>query len=366
MMKTSQSHSDQVEALVQELATEVENHRKTMIKLRMREFENRAITESRSYKLARILANTLHLGRVVLGRIKALSPNRLLLTQRNRRHVKKVYASSSFTAAFLSPPGAELAVIIHLYYTDMLPLFVERLSTLKQLSYDLYITVPEAHATTVEDLRKQVPAARIAVVPNCGRDVLPFVKVLEQLNGKGYDKILKLHSKKSPHRSDGSEWRDRILDSLLPKDQRTLQQIFTTLAKKDTAIIGPTDEYVSLLVNFTATLGHFKRIIKDVCGEESLPHILRHPDEYGFFGGTMFWARFDAILPVVEAVQLGDFEPELGQEDSTLAHALERVLNVVPELQSKQLYELHGDRVVSRAYETTNIPAWAEYSIDNS
>jgi lipopolysaccharide biosynthesis protein len=360
----TKTFENQLQSLRRQLEEEIENHRKTKIKLKMREHENHAITQSRSYKLARILADTIQVTRILVGHIRSLSPQRRFVLVKNRRHVLKAYRSSAFTKTFTAPKTADTAVIIHLYYTEMLPIFLKRLEVLKGLDYDLYLTVPEHKEKELNVLCSQAPHARIAVVPNCGRDVLPFVQVMKHTEHLGYEKILKLHTKKSPHRADGDKWRDRLLSKLLPTNLSTLQEILKVLDHKNTALVGPSEEYVSLLVNFNATATHLKKVLKKSCGDAATKKIFRHPDEYGFFGGTMFWARCDALLPILDAIEAKDFEVERGQEDSTLAHALERIFNVVPEIRSMDMYEVGSDYVAVRPYETTNIPSWAEYSID--
>jgi lipopolysaccharide biosynthesis protein len=52
-------------------------------------------------------------------------------------------------------------------------------------------------------------------------------------------------------------------------------------------------------------------------------------DDLGFFAGSMFWVRSDIILQMLPQVDPEGYEPEQGQRDGTLAHALERLVPMV-------------------------------------
>jgi lipopolysaccharide biosynthesis protein len=57
-----------------------------------------------------------------------------------------------------------------------------------------------------------------------------------------------------------------------------------------------------------------------------------HPTRDRFPAGTMFWARLDALAPLLDAhLDEADFETESGQIDGTLAHAVERMVGVCVE-----------------------------------
>jgi len=69
----------------------------------------------------------------------------------------------------------------------------------------------------------------------------------------------------------------------------------------------------------------------------------------------MFWARTDAIRPLLEAgLQWSDFPPELGQTDGTLAHCIERMLGVVP----TSRHYLHG------VIRDTRTPSWSRWRLN--
>ncbi|MDB5160590.1 MAG: rhamnan synthesis family protein [Candidatus Saccharibacteria bacterium] len=348
------------------LEQEKERHAKTQIKLKMKEHELHEITTSNSYRLAKVLAKSKHFARLMKNHVADLSPDRLRAKVGNKRHVKQAYASTNFTADFAVNPTSKTAVIIHLYYTDLLPYFIKKLENISHINYDLFITVPETKAGVIKDIREQLPDARVMMTPNCGRDVLPFVEVMRRIEKMGYVQVLKLHSKKSPHRIDGDVWRDGIVESLLPKNKEVTNGIIKQLSYKDTAVIGPVGEYVSLLVNFSPTSHHIKKVTKLVLGIEVTDYVVRSSDEFGFFAGTMFWARVDALSEVINSVKIDDFEAETGQVDSTFAHGLERLLSVIPELEGKNIFEVSPSGVKQINYHTTNLPKWFDFGLETN
>lgn len=347
------------------LRIEKENHLKTKIKLKARERELHTITQSTSYKLARNLATVKHLLRVAKSYAHAVTPKRLKLVTVNRRRVKTVYGSSAFNNAFDIAPTSKLAVVVHLYYPELLGYFNDKLKRLSNISYDLFITLPEEKREKFAEIQALLPNAHIALIPNCGRDVLPFIETARKLRALGYEKVLKIHSKKSPHRIDGDHWRDSIIDNLIPSNKDLLKNIQTTLDNTRTGIIGPAGEYVSLLVNFSATGHHTQKLMSEIYDKKLAKELFSISDEYGFFAGTMFWARLDTFTPIIDIIKPEDFEPEFGQEDSTLAHALERLFSVIPELNKKEIYELSEVGIKKIDYHTTNIPKWSEIAIDD-
>lgn len=261
---------------------------------------------------------------------------------------------------FMRSTNVTLAVVIHLFYVDNWPLFVRKLTNLNGYPFDMFITIPQQNIYFKKEILKAYPTANIIVVPNHGRDVLPFIKVAKKLYEAGYESVLKFHSKKSTHREDGQEWLDDMLNKLLPDRSRVMDDIYDKLQDKNTGILGPEGVYYPLTVNFPANGVHMTRIIKKLYDSRLAHKYLQlNRNQYGFFGGTMFWARLDAIKNLL-VFPVRYFETEAGQIDGTLPHALERLFTVVPEIDMKTNYEINDKGVVKRPYMSTNIPDWSE------
>lgn len=333
------------------------------------ENENRTLNEfkqemlmSTSWKISRPVRVT---GRVIhkTKHTTASSLQNLKMHQVNKGDLRRY---TDLEKAFLNiqrTDGVKLAVVLHLYYTDLWSVVGKKLDYLKTLEdFDLFVTLPVENEAFTKTIKKDYPSAHIFFVPNRGRDVLPFIKVAEGLAALNYEFVLKLHSKKSPHRSDGSEWFSGILEGLIPEQTSLVNEIVKTLSKKDTGLIGPTEQYISLVVNYDANKAKLLKIVSgvDQVNSKVLDSSL---DKYGFFAGTMFWARLDAIAEVIrETSAIDQYETEKGQIDGTFAHANERAFSVIPELKKRKMFEI-GEGLTSRDYATDNIPDWSEVYI---
>jgi lipopolysaccharide biosynthesis protein len=276
---------------------------------------------------------------------------------------RRLYEQNQAEATKISrSPKTITAVVIHLYYTEAWPAIKRRISILEgELPFDLFVTLPPHNNEFEAELKKDYPNANIFEVPNRGRDVLPFVQVASRLQGLGYEYVLKLHSKKSPHRDDGSEWFSEILDNLLPGNREVLRTLIKTLSHKDTGIIGPRGQYISLVVNYIANSFLLHKVLTKLYSKETSRHIEKKRKDYGFFAGTMFWARLDALEPLLaHGFGPDDFEREKGHIDATMAHALERAFCLTCELNNNKLYEISAEGIVEIPYKTDNIPEWSD------
>lgn len=260
-----------------------------------------------------------HLGRAVLNRTAEVLA----------RHSKHKGNQLKFIP-FGIKKHSDLAVIVHLYFTEKWEYIKEALKNIEE-PYDLHISLNDKDKDFKGIIRESHPTASVYIVPNRGRDVLPFVHIARRLKTAGYKYFLKLHSKKSKHRSDGHNWFEELVDALIPSREIT-QQIMTTLQKEDT-IIGPSGHYVALSRHLGSNRKHIDGLAKKIYGKTRLD-ITR---DSGFFAGTMFWGTFEAIDPLLSLyLSPEDFEPEMGQIDGTMAHAVERIIVDISSNQNKK------------------------------
>lgn len=255
------------------------------------------------------------------------------------------------------------AVILHLYYVDLWDYFSEKLRNLDRSKFDLFVSVPSGQESIAATITKEYPSACIVTVPNRGRDVLPFLKIMTILEGQGYEHVLKIHSKKSKHFQGGDSWLKNTINNLLPEQPGLLEEISQKLSNKETGLIGPTEQYISLGVNYEANKASLRGLISEIKSKKVCEKVDLYRFDYGFFAGTMFWARFDAIKDLVNKSNANLFELEQGQIDNTFAHAIERSFSLIPELNDKKMYGINEGQIQQLDYPTNNIPKWSDVYI---
>jgi lipopolysaccharide biosynthesis protein len=258
----------------------------------------------------------------------------------------------------------EVACVVHLYYTESWNFLSKKLKEIKAFPFDLFISLPTHNLAFKNIIEKEFPEVIIYEAPNRGRDVLPFMSIAKILYENGYTSVLKLHSKKSTHRTDGGDWFKDMVNFLVPKNYSLQLGIANSLKKSATGVIGPAEQYTSLTVNFEANGSHMTKIINKLYSKELAHETLQvQRNEYGFFAGTMFWLRLESIAPLLRLTQARKFETESGQIDATFAHALERLLCVVPELEKKAIYEINKTELKKIKYNTGVVPDWSKVYI---
>ncbi|GIC30182.1 hypothetical protein SUT328_09110 [Streptococcus parasuis] len=120
----------------------------------------------------------------------------------------------------------KVAIHLHTYYVDLLESFLDIFSTFS-FEYDLFLTTDkEEKALEIEEiLSKRGAVASVHVTGNRGRDVLPMLKLKDQLSQ--YDFIGHFHTKKSLEAEfwAGESWRRELLEMLVKPSDAIVTQL---------------------------------------------------------------------------------------------------------------------------------------------
>ncbi len=222
----------------------------------------------------------------------------------------------------------KLAVVVHAYYEDQLEIINGYLQNI-DCDYDLFITVPE---NVIEQLRAKIDGLffrrELRIVKNIGNDVAPFLDLVKDLDKKGYDLVCKLQTKRD-HEQYQDHWRNCLFDGVL--GSKSLVDEIIQVFKNDPHLhlVGPALLYTSMRMSIYDAGDRLRSITK------LLPQPSYEVDDWGFFAGTMFWARVSMFRPLQDpAVKnlLRYSESKSGELVGT-AHLLERIFGLLPYIQ---------------------------------
>jgi lipopolysaccharide biosynthesis protein len=225
------------------------------------------------------------------------------------------------------PPDAPAAVVAHIYYEDTWPDIAGALRGLT-IPFDLIVTTVAGRERLIESIQRSYPRAEIEIMENRGRDIGPFLTLLERGRLDGYRYICKIHGKKSVDGGRktymGEMWRRRLLFDLLGAPGAANAAVDMFERDPSIGMIGPRafrlpnasySEDLSWSANRSMTLKLAERM--------GVPAAKFRLD---FFGGTMFWVRPEALKPLRDLRLAADMPDESGLVDGDLPHAVERVL----------------------------------------
>ena len=230
-------------------------------------------------------------------------------------------------------PTAPVAVLLHIYYPD----FWEEIAPLlraQTFAFDLFVTLgdtPECD-TLPDQITQSFPEARIWRMPNHGRDIFPFVHLLNAGLFAPYAALCKLHSKKSPHRADGEAWRHALIASVMGDPDTTARRLAAFLSDPNIGFWVSEGQIYAGETWWGANRARVAELLER--GRITPPATLRFP------AGSIYWIK-PALLQGLRDLNLtaGDFEPEQALVDGTTAHAVERLLGAMAQDQQLQIVE---------------------------
>lgn len=213
-------------------------------------------------------------------------------------------------------------VVIHAWYPDAFGDILDALGASGMPMRLVVTTGSEQAGQVAAELARRDMTAELEIHENRGRDILPFLRVADRLLDEGGEVVLKLHTKHSPHRADGADWRGELLERLASPAR--VQQI--TRAFQDDPGLG-----------LVAPEGHVQPLHYYWGANRDNVHYLAtrlgipapDADSDHFVSGSMFWVRLEGLRPLLDAhLDEWEFEAEAGQVDGTFAHAVERVFSL--------------------------------------
>jgi len=247
---------------------------------------------------------------------------------------------------------SKVVVVFHVYFVDMIDEIIEQLKDIP-VEFDLLVTNSSSTPLDAERFAGAgAQSVRVLPTPNQGRDIYPLVSVINSGLLDGADLVLKVHTKKSEWRNDradfagtGTDWRTGFLSQLLG-GRENIETILSSFADdlslgvvtSDGNVLGPEywggDEAIAR--------GLLQRLELELDATA-----LRFP------AGSMYWVRSFVLQGMRSfSFSIDDFEPEAGQVDGTVAHAIERLVGIVTEEAGLTIAERHElpDTVASDAW----------------
>lgn len=253
---------------------------------------------------------------------------------------KFIYSEIEYLKYNIAPKvSKKIAVVVHLYYQDLLQEYISRLKVLMDSNYevDYYFTLVDGSATVgqtewVRDkILKVVPNSYVDIRPNRGLDIGSFLMTIKKIqeSGNKYDYLLKIHTKKSLESSGeyfGKQWRNNLLDSVISKDG--FKKSMDSLSYSDVGMVGCNKWFIH---NNNLNV----RLIKEMRNELGI----RKGNK--FIGGTMFWVKpellykyltIDVIQKIYPRLEIGYFKQIDPKKDSEyITHAMERLFGYMVE-----------------------------------
>jgi glycosyltransferase involved in cell wall biosynthesis/SAM-dependent methyltransferase/uncharacterized coiled-coil protein SlyX len=220
------------------------------------------------------------------------------------------------------------ALHLHLYYTEMVDDILSRIVRCKSRP-DLLISVGDQdaeHEVEKALLEYGLTAKRIAVVPNRGRDIGPFLTEFGREITDHYEIIGHLHSKKTVTIEDQvlvRTWVDFLYGNLLGNDELMMDIILKRMGEDPSiGLVFPDDPYVM-------GWGENKKNAENLLGKMNVSGMKLY-ENINFPVGTMFWARTKALQPLFDLkLKWSDYPEEPLPYDGSMLHAIERSLPII-------------------------------------
>ena len=234
-----------------------------------------------------------------------------------------------------------------MYYSELALEFRDSLKFLTGPT-DLFISVPSERAkTSVSQIFSDWPNGTVTIrtAPNRGRDIAPKLITFRDVYD-AYELVLHLHTKKSVYNPRLVSWRHYLVKTLVgsPEIISTILNLFALQPKL--GLVAPEHyEPIWPAVEWGSNFG----IANDIASKWGIR--LDRGTTLDFPSGSMFWARSEALRPLLDLdLSIDSFPEERGQVDGTLAHAIERLYFICCERAGFHWLKIARPELFSRNY----------------
>ena len=236
------------------------------------------------------------------------------------------------------------AVIVHVFYPELWP---ELAQCIRNIDGDREVFVTYSDEASVVEAKRDFPRAHFVRCENRGYDIWPFLRVVQALDLRNYDCIVKLHTKRDVVDGvrynfnhavlNGPAWREFLL--AFAKTPEAWRKTVRKLSRLDVGLVA--ERHVIMRrrgVPIERTYETFDRAAELL----GLPvGRMRRTGQY--VAGTMFAAKPAALRPLLgRTFSADDFEPAQGHLTETFAHVLERALGLSVSAAGLRLVAFNG------------------------
>jgi lipopolysaccharide biosynthesis protein len=242
---------------------------------------------------------------------------------------------------------SDVAVAIHASGRDALQFILQRLDHLDER--DLFISINEgAERELMPTIARLAPRARIFIFADKGRDFRPFLYLLERIIDHGYRYFVKLRADRTPDAGNGADSsNDGVLPMLALCRAPIMREFFAGHPRVGLVAAGGYVRSSTRDMGSSGNLAWLERLCRELQLGEA-------PREFSFIANNTYAGRVDALERLTQVNRFGDrFEEEQDQRDGTLAHALERLVGVILEIQQLSIAQvcLSDNRIELRRHE---------------
>lgn len=226
-------------------------------------------------------------------------------------------------------PTLRCGIVAHVFFVDLFPELCRYLARMP-MPYHLMVSVATESAREAvlaqRDLLGENAHLTVKVLPNRGRDIAPLVVGFRDEIAE-LDVVGHIHTKKSSYTGSaqfGEDWRRHLLDALLGDPQAVRAVLAQFAVDPSVGILYP-ETFPGLPYwahTWLSNRGHADALLGRLGFRDiDFGQYIDYP------AGFMFWARTDALRPLLDlGLSTSDFPEETGQTDNTLHHAIERCL----------------------------------------